>query len=81
MQNRQSYGILGEQKKCSQCRYINKNNVAESEAHLATCNVNSVGSSGAMESQVALDLTKKVFNDSNGQVYIRFIVSDDDSSM
>ena len=34
-----------------------------------------------MESQVALDLTKKVFNDSNGRVYIRFIVSDDDSSM
>ena len=34
-----------------------------------------------MESQVALDLTIKVFEESNGHVYVAEIVSDDDSSM
>ena len=73
------YGVS--KKKCAKCRFINKNNLQENEAHLAICNVNSTGSSGAMESQVALELTIKVFNESNGRVYIEKIVSDDDSSM
>ena len=73
------YGASKEQ--YSQCRFVNTNNLGESEAHLLVCIVNSIGSSGAMGSQVVLDPTKKVFDDSGGRVYAKFIVLDDDSSM
>ena len=61
-------------KKCSVCRHVNKHNYEQTQAHLAVCNINSTGSSGAMESQVALDLTIKVFEESNGHVYVAEIV-------
>ena len=60
---------------------MNKNNFEQTQAHLAVCNVNSTGSSGAMESQLALDLTVQVFEESDGHVYVAEILSDDDSSM
>jgi len=43
--------------------------------------MNSTGSSGAMESEVALKLTTKIFRESNGLVYVSYIVSDDDLTM
>ena len=48
---------------------------------MAVCNVNNHSSSGAMESELALVLTEKVFRDSDGNVFVYYIVSDDDSSM
>ena len=46
------------------------------------CPVNSHGSSGAMESEVTfLKLTHSVFRESDGRVFVKHIVSDDDSSM
>ena len=45
------------------------------------CPVNCHGSSGAMESEVALNLTHSVFRESDGRVFVKHIVSDDDSSM
>jgi len=48
---------------------------------MAVCNVNSHGYSGAMESELALVLTEKVFTDADGNTYVSYIVSDDDSSM
>ena len=60
---------------------MNKNNYKQTQAHLAVCNINSTGSSGAMESQVALDLTVQVFEESDGRIFIAEIISDDDLSM
>ena len=34
-----------------------------------------------MESEVALQLTTKIFRDSDGLLYVAYIVSDDDSTM
>ena len=48
---------------------------------MTECNINSYGSSGAMESELTLVLTEKVFPDSDGNVYVGYIVSDDDSTM
>ena len=45
------------------------------------CEVNFIGSSGAMEAKFALELIQKVHTDVNGHIYICEIVSDDDSSM
>ena len=73
------YGVR--KKKCSICKNLNRDNVAATEAHMAVCNVNSHGSSGAMESELALLLTDKVFSDSKGYVFVNYIVSDDDSTM
>ena len=45
------------------------------------CSINYEGSSGAMESRLALTLTERLFSDSKGRLYIEHLVSDDDSSM
>ena len=73
------YGVR--KKKCSICNKLNNNNTAATEAHLQVCNVNSFGSSGAMESELALVLTEEVHNESDGHVYVGNFVSDDNSSM
>ena len=68
-------------KKCSICQNLNRNNLAATEAHMEVCNINSHGSSGAMEAELALVLTEKVFTDNDGNVFVCYIVSDDDSTM
>ena len=45
------------------------------------CDVNIHWSSVAMESEFTLVLTQKVFTDYSDNVYVLYIVSDDDSSM
>ena len=45
------------------------------------CTVNHVGSSGSMEGDAALDLTKYLFNKNRGRVYLKELVSDNDSTM
>ena len=64
-------------KKCKICQRINHTGI--DSAH--KCNINAVGSSGAMESEVALRLTKSLHQKWDGRVYITGIVSDDDSTM
>ena len=46
-----------------------------------TCSVNHTGSSGSMKASVVLDLTKYIFNNSNGEVYLNALVNDDESTM
>ena len=65
-------------KKCAKCHYANKHNLPVKDHK---CSINYEGSSGAMESKVALTLTERLFSESNGRIYIAQLVSDDDSSM
>ena len=64
-------------KKCSTCQTVNRTGVAVTHE----CNINSEGSSGAMESDVALRLTIGIHQKWGGRVFIKNIVSDDDSTM
>ena len=48
-------------------------------AHM--CNVKFKWSSGAMELSLAFSPTTKIFDNSDGHVYIEYIVIDDDSTM
>ena len=45
------------------------------------CNINNGGSSGAMETVSALKLTKEVYNETGGVVYIQHLIIDDDSTL
>ena len=45
------------------------------------CPVNWKESSGAMEASMVLDLTTQIFNKYSGRVYIKNLVSDDDSTL
>ena len=65
-------------KKCIICRNANKHGMP---AHKHKCTINWTGTSGAMESGVALGMVKKLFEDYEGRLFIEYIVSDDDSSM
>ena len=73
------YGVSKE--KCSICKQLNRNNIAAAEAYLNECNINSTGSSGAMESELVLKLTTKIFRESDGLVYVSYIVSNNDSTI
>ena len=64
-------------KKCATCNTINRTGLHTPH----DCNINSEGSSGAMESEVALRLAIGIYRKWGGMVYIKFIVSDDDSTM
>ena len=46
-----------------------------------SCNANYEGSSGAMESRLAVDLITRTHRDSKGNVIIGTIVSDDDTTL
>jgi hypothetical protein len=65
-------------KKCAKCHQANKKNLPVRDHK---CPINYEGSSRAMESKVALSLTEQPFNNSNGHVYVKHLVSDDDSTM
>ena len=65
-------------KKCAKCHQANKKNLPVRDHK---CPINYEGSSGAMESKVALSLTEQIFNNSNGHLYVKHLVSDDDSTM
>ena len=65
-------------KKCAKCYQANKKNLPVRDHK---CSINYKGSSGAMESKVALSLTEQLFNNSNGRLYVKHLVSDDDSTM
>ena len=65
-------------KGCSICSKANGKNVPAG-AH--KCQVNWSGSSGAMESSLALDLISDTYRKFGGNVFIEKVVSDDDSTM
>ena len=71
-------GILVYSMKCSKCAAARKmcSPVAE---HF--CPLNYAGSSKGMEATAALEMVVEVWKTFNGSVYIKIIVSDDDSSM
>ena len=69
------------EKKYSICNSLNKDNIAAVEAHMEECNVDSHGSSGVMEAELALVLTEKVYTESDGNVFVHYIVSDNDSTL
>ena len=45
------------------------------------CPHNFTGSSKSMEASAGLQITENIFNNSEGRVYLEYIVSDDDSTM
>ena len=65
-------------KKCNICISADKRNVSPPE-HV--CPRNYEGSSKAMESDAALSMVKKLHTDSQGKVYVRALVTDDDASL
>ena len=69
------YGLL--KKKCSICN--RQNNLSLSSPH--KCLVNWSGSSGAMEAALAFDFVIKIDEMFKGLVYIKEIITDDDSTM
>ena len=69
-------GVL--KKKCSTCGVADRRGV-EIPSH--TCNVNHVDSSGSMEASLALNLTIDMYNKTKQKIYVREIVTDDDSTM
>ena len=64
--------------KCSKCAAARKKYGPVAE-HL--CPLNYAGSSKGMEATAALEMVVKVWDKFNGTVYIKCIVSDDDSTM
>jgi len=64
-------------KKCKICQKVNHTGLPIEH----DCNINATGSSGAMESEVALRLTTALYEKWGGRVFICGIVSDDDSTM
>ena len=65
-------------KKCTRCTIANKNNTT---VRTHNCPVNHIGSSGSMEASMALELITNMSEKSNAKVYIKGVVSDDDSTM
>ena len=65
-------------KGCSICSKANTRNLP-AEPH--KCQVNWSGSSGAMESSLALNLISDVFKKYGGNVFVEKVVSDNDSTM
>ena len=65
-------------KKCSQCEVMLRK---YDEILPHDCNINYSGSSGGMESRLAVDLLSNIWNRSNGKVAVGTIVADDDSTM
>jgi hypothetical protein len=63
------------------CRICMRSSRCGVEPPVHSCVVNHFGSSGAMESTLALKLTKQIFEDSKHRVYLEEIVTDDDSTL
>ena len=70
------YGLLN--KKCSTCMSLNRHSTPFKEHD---CLVNWDGSSGAMEAGLAFNLILKIDKMFEGLVYVKEIVTDDDSTM
>ena len=66
-------------KKCSICNKVNKADNVPVKAH--KCAINWTGASGAMESSLALDLISNISLNSSNRIYVKDMVSDDDSTM
>ena len=71
-------GFKVKSKTCSVCSKANFQNIPTEEHG---CRINYEGSSGGMEAQVALELCITLHDDSGYNIYVEYIVSDDDSTM
>ena len=71
-------GILVYAMKCSKCAAARKK-CSPVQAH--NCPLNYVGSSKGMEATAALEMVVEVWDNFNGNIYIKIIVSDDDSTI
>ena len=69
------YGLL--KKKCSTCNRQNRLSIPSGEHK---CLVNWSGSSGTMEAALAFDLVINIYKMFKGLVYIKEIITDDDST-
>ena len=63
------------------CRICLKASREAKEPPVHSCQVNHFGSSGAMESSLALKLTNEIYEQSRGTVHLGSIVTDDDSTL
>ena len=71
-------GVAVRSKKCAKCQKARKNNYPAPEHR---CPLNYEGSSGAMESRVALDFTIELYESYGGKFFIEHMVTDDDSTI
>ena len=71
-------GFKVKSKSCSVCLKANYLNIPTKEHG---CRINYEGSSGGMEAQVALELCVSLHDDSDYNIFVEYIVSDDDSTM
>ena len=72
-----SFGVLA--KKCAKCSRAARSGLDNSLPHV--CTINHDGSSGSMETKLALQLTVDIFEHNNNNFYLHKLVIDDDSAM
>ena len=70
------FGVL--KKKCFTCE---KHNTTQQNIPEHRCNVNHVGSSGSMESTLALRIVEGLHKSTKKKAYVQKLVTDDDSTM
>ena len=71
-------GVAVRSKNCAKCQKARKHNFPAPDHN---CPLNYEGSSGAMESKVALDFTIQLYEKYGGKLFIEHMVTDDDSTI
>ena len=79
-QSRKIIGVEMKSKFCAICSYY-ETLPTETVTPPHNCSKNYLHSSKAMEADSCLDLVTRIFNNSNGNIFIKTITSDDDSTM
>ena len=71
-------GIIVYAMKCTKCHAAQK---ISSPVEVHDCPLNYVGSSKAMEATAVLEMAIAIYNEHNSLIFVRAIISDDDSTM